>query len=80
MSSSKPPERLIWVSLPHATFGLVVRGGKVVGFPPIAARTVRGLGGDERAVARYYRGRGAVFRDATALASHSPHSGLPAGP
>jgi hypothetical protein len=51
--------RCIWVSLPHATFGLVVRAGKVIDAAPIARWAV---GKDERYVADYYRRKGAAFR------------------
>jgi hypothetical protein len=54
--------RCIWVSLPHATFGLVVAGGRVIEAPPIAQRAVKRLGRDEHRVAAYYRARGAQFR------------------
>lgn len=50
--------RWIWVSMPHATFGLAVADGRVVEAAPIARWTV---GRDERQVAGYYRSRGAVF-------------------
>jgi Domain of unknown function (DUF4326) len=52
--------RLIWVSLPYATFGLAVEGGVVVAAPPIARWAV---GRPEREVAGYYRRRGAEFRE-----------------
>lgn len=54
--------RWIWVSLPWATFALVAQDGKIVDGPPIAQRVIRDLGADERAVAAYYRRRGAEFR------------------
>jgi len=50
--------RLIWVSLPYATFGIIVRGGQVIEAAPIARWT---LGKDERDVAGYYRRKGAKF-------------------
>lgn len=50
---------LIWVKAPGATYGLVVKGGRVVEAAPIASRFV---GQDERAVAEYLRHRGAVFK------------------
>ena len=48
----------VWVSLPWATFGLRVEGGRVVEAAPIARWTV---GKPERVVADHYRARGAVF-------------------
>jgi hypothetical protein len=48
----------IWVSLPWATFGVAVQGGRVVDAAPIARWAI---GKDERAVADYYRRRGARF-------------------
>lgn len=50
--------RWIWVSLPHATFGLAVEGGRVVDAAPIARWAV---GRPELEVADYYRRRGARF-------------------
>lgn len=44
--------RWIWVSMPHATFGLGVREGYVVDAAPIARWAV---GKSERWVAAYYR-------------------------
>jgi hypothetical protein len=51
--------RLIWVSLPYATFGLIVSGGVVADAAPVAGWAV---GKDEREVAVFYRRKGAVFR------------------
>jgi hypothetical protein len=48
--------RWIWVSLPHATYGLAVDGGKVVTAAPIGWWAV---GKDEQYVADYLRRRGA---------------------
>jgi hypothetical protein len=45
-------ERLIRVELPHAVFGLVASGGRVVDAAPIARWTV---GKTEVEVAAYYR-------------------------
>lgn len=53
-----PPAEWVWVSLPWATFGLRVEGGRVVEAPPIARWAV---GRDEAKVADYYRARGARF-------------------
>lgn len=50
--------RWVWVSLPHATFAVVSRGGRVVDAAPIARWAV---GKDERFVADYYRRKGAEF-------------------
>ena len=52
-------DRCIWVSLPHATFGIVTKDGRVTEAPPIAKWAI---GPDERPVAGYYRQRGARFR------------------
>jgi len=54
------PGRLIWVSLTYATFGLVVRDGRIVDGPPISRWTI---GKPERQVADYYRRKGARFED-----------------
>ena len=48
--------RWIWVSLPHATFAVITKNGKVVDAAPIARWTV---GRDEREIADYYRRKGA---------------------
>ena len=50
--------RWIWVSLPWATFGIAVEGGRVVDAAPIARWAI---GRDEREIAAYYRRRGAEF-------------------
>jgi hypothetical protein len=51
---------LIWVHVPRwATFGLIVRDGKVVEAAPICRWAV---GQPERTVADYLRQRGAQFR------------------
>ena len=52
--------RLIWVSLPHATFGLLVADGVITKAPPIARWAI---GRGEHEVAAYYRRRGAEFRE-----------------
>jgi hypothetical protein len=52
-------ERWIWVSLPHATFGLAVANGRVVDAAPIARWAI---GKDESRVAAYFKRRGAQFR------------------
>lgn len=49
-------ERWVWVSLPYATFGLAVAGGRVVDAAPIARWAI---GKPERQVAAYYRRKGA---------------------
>jgi hypothetical protein len=49
-------DRLVRVVLPHAVYGLVVAGGRVVMAPPIAAWMV---GRDEREVARWLARKGA---------------------
>ena len=50
--------RMIWVSLPHATFGVVTSAGVVTDAAPIALWAV---GKSEREVAAYYRRKGARF-------------------
>ncbi len=51
-------DRWVWVSLPRATFALIVRDGLVVDAAPIARWSI---GRREREVADYYRRRGAEF-------------------
>lgn len=53
--------RCIWVSLPHATFGIITEDGRVTDAPPIARWAI---GRAERDVAAYYRRKGAEFRNA----------------
>lgn len=48
--------RWIWVSLPHATFALVAKDGRIIDAAPIARWTV---GRDEQLVADHYRRKGA---------------------
>jgi len=59
-TTARTVTRLIWVSLPYATFGIITREGMVTGAAPIARWTI---GKDERYVADYYRRKGAVFQD-----------------
>ena len=54
-----PVTRWIWVSLPHATFGIATRDGRVVDAAPIARWSI---GKPEQVVADHYRQRGAEFR------------------
>ena len=55
-------DRLIWVSLPRATFGIVIRDGKVVdGAPYARGRGLRLVGMDERAATEKLRRLGAEF-------------------
>lgn len=54
-------ERWIWVSLPRATFGIVVRDGRVVDGAPYALRGLRLAGMSETAAANKLRRLGAVF-------------------
>lgn len=68
-------EEWIWVSLPWATFGLVVRAGKIVDAAPIAAWCV---GGEERSIAAYWRKRGAVFQRLPSR--HGPRAAAPTPP
>lgn len=49
-------ERWIWVSLPYATFAIIVSGGVVVDAAPIARKSI---GRPEREVTDYYRSRDA---------------------
>ncbi|MET8864657.1 hypothetical protein ABZW11_17105 [Nonomuraea sp. NPDC004580] len=51
-------ERWVWVSMPHATFAVVVRDGRVSDAAPIARWAV---GKPERQVADYFRRKGATF-------------------
>ncbi|MDH2424768.1 hypothetical protein [Sphaerisporangium sp. TRM90804] len=51
-------DRWVWVSLPWATFAVVVADGLVVDAAPIARWSI---GRRERDVADHYRRRGAVF-------------------
>lgn len=51
-------DRCIWVSLPRATFGLIVRDGRVVDAAPYGRRYV---GMDEREAAERLRQAGAQF-------------------
>lgn len=48
--------RLVWVSLPHATYGLLISDGRVVEAPPIARWAI---GKNERTVAQYLLRKGA---------------------
>lgn len=58
----RPPPagaRWIWVSLPRATFALIVHGGRVVDAAPYGRRY---LGWEERRAAEALRRSGAVFQ------------------
>jgi hypothetical protein len=57
MSKNQSGERCIWVSQPHATFGIVTKDGRV-----IDALARWSIDRDERSVAAYFRQRGAEFR------------------
>lgn len=61
--------KLVQVSLPYATFGLVIRDGRVSAAPPVARWAA---GKHEAEVAGYYRRRGAVL---TVLAPSLPLPG-----
>lgn len=50
---------MLWISLPYATFGLVLERGKVVQAPPIARWTI---GKTMSTVVNYYRKKGATIR------------------
>lgn len=55
-------DRCIWVSLPRATFGLVIRDGRVVdGAPYARGRGLRLVGMDERDAAEKLKRLGAKF-------------------
>lgn len=58
MRSPEPDDRWIWVSLPRATFAVLVAGGKVVDVAPYGRRIVP-PGTDERAGAEKLRRLGA---------------------
>jgi hypothetical protein len=52
-------DRCTWVSLPHATFAIITKDGRVIDAPPIAKWAT---GRDERPLADYYHERWARFR------------------
>lgn len=55
-------DRMIWVSLPRATFGIVIRDGRVVdGAPYARGRGLRLVGMEERAAAEKLKRMGAEF-------------------
>lgn len=55
-------DRMIWVSLPRATFGIIVRDGRVVdGAPCARGRGLRLVGMNERAAAEKLKRLGAEF-------------------
>lgn len=56
-----PADRMIWVSLHSATFGLVVRDGRVVDGAPYALRRLRLAGMGEGDAAEKLRRLGARF-------------------
>lgn len=58
----KSDERLVYVSLPYATFLLCIDQGRIVDAPPIASWAI---GLSERKVASYYRAKGARFTEIT---------------
>ena len=62
--------------MPHATFALACRDGKIVDAPPIARWAI---GRDERDVARYYRSKGAEFADLPEVVSGLTDDSLSAG-
>ena len=51
--------RCVQVVMSHATFGVIIRDGRVIDAAPIARWTI---GKDERQVAAYFKHRGARFR------------------
>lgn len=58
MRTPPPDARWIWVSLPRATFALIVHEGRVVDAAPYGRRY---LGWDERRAAHALRRAGAAF-------------------
>lgn len=63
MRSIQQSDRMIWVSLSRATFGIIVRDGRVVdGAPYARGRGLRLVGMDERAAAEKLRRLGAEFQ------------------
>jgi hypothetical protein len=58
VNTPPPDARWIWVSLPRATFALIVRGGRVIDAAPYGRRY---LGWDERRAAATLRRAGARF-------------------
>ena len=64
-------ERMIWVSLPRATFGIVICGGRVVdGAPYARGRGLRLVGVDERQAAAKLRVMGAKLVPLPHIARH----------
>lgn len=62
MKPVDPADRWIWVSLPRATFGIVIRDGRVVdGAPYARGRGLRLVEMDERAAAEKLKRLGAEF-------------------
>lgn len=60
MKPVDPADRMIWVSLLRATFGIVVRDGRVVdGAPYARGRGLRLVGMDERDAAEKLKRMGA---------------------
>lgn len=59
MKPPPPDARWIWVSLPRATFALIVKDGRVVDAAPYGRRY---LGWGERRAADALRRAGAVFQ------------------
>lgn len=58
--------RLIQVELEYAVFGVAVRNGVVIDAAPIAGWAIDR---SERAVADYYRAKGATFREVVPAAA-----------
>lgn len=58
MRAVQPSDRWIWVSLPRATFAVIVAGGQVIDVAPYGRRIVP-PGTDERAAADKLRRLGA---------------------
>lgn len=58
MKPPPPDARWIWVSLPRATFALIIHGGRVVDAAPYGRRYI---GWDEHKAAAALRGAGAEF-------------------
>jgi hypothetical protein len=62
-------ERYFWISLPYATFGVGVTGGRVTSAAPIAAWAL----GKEASVLSFYRRKGAEIVEITKMIENMPH-------
>lgn len=73
MKAPPPAARWIWVSLPRATFALIIADGKVVDAAPYGRRY---LGWDERKAAEALLRAGAVFVPLPHLDADTSDSGV----